>query len=928
MKKNPALLVFLFLFFAGNLFAETGLLLGKVVNQAGAVLSNARITLTDADKKVVVQSVTGPTGEFSLNVPLGEFELSVNGGGFGRWKQMVRVVPGVLYLPVTVVQLPDGVDMRNDALQSSANLNAIVLDQSFLSTLSDIDSEFAAWLGGTRVNGPGLTQGSNPLSGVSGGIGVGVLLGFGGGGIIGPGGFQGGGSPGGAFGGPVGGGAQVGAGSAPVGGFAASSTSVVGQPRLSGPQVNLTGPEFIVDGISGRLPPKDQVREVWIGSDPFTAEYSRPGFGRIHASTLFAPREYHGSATFNFRDESMDSPVSSVFGTFRSPYQLRYFHGEAGGPLIREKLFASLAAQRLGQDNGRTLVAAVTPSGSFNQEVHTGSADQIFNGRSQYRISERHQLNLNGRYRSQVMPNVGVGGTRLPEQGSTIANRGWDIHIREASRLGLSLVHETRLQVRRDTSDQAPVKEGTTINVFGAFTGGGTSNRNAYRDTQMQLENLVAWSTPQWTLRMGVQGYRIERNLHFRGATSGEFTFFNLGEYLAGRPFQYTQALSSGSRDLRQTEGSAFAQAEWYASSRFSLSGGLRYEAQTNLRDYNNIDPRIALAYRVAPNVVLRGGLGVFHQRFSADDAGVLAGADGALVPSFLRVSNPPYPGPPPTAGNVFYSRNSIVLRDPQLAAPYLMVSSLALEEWFDTGFLVSASVDAVRGMRQFRTRNIDAPFLKGVDPAALTVDEVDQRRPLYPLVGFVNQYESVGFVKSTNLSLRARTPEIRLWRVGVQLNGDYTLGWSEDDDGIPVDNYDRRAEWGRTSQTPRHNFWSGAIVRVPWRISLAALGYAHNGYPYSTTTSGDSNRDGNFNERPAGERKNDNDGPNSFNLDLKLSKAISLPRAEATLFAYGQNVFNSRNYTIFSTSTNIGGGPFLSNPSTRRMELGVRLRF
>jgi hypothetical protein len=192
-----------------------------------------------------------------------------------------------------------------------------------------------------------------------------------------------------------------------------------------------------------------------------------------------------------------------------------------------------------------------------------------------------------------------------------------------------------------------------------------------------------------------------------------------------------------------------------------------------------------------------------------------------------------------------------------------------------------------------------------------------------------VNQYESVGFLESENLSLRARTPELRVWKIGMQFNGDYSWNWSKDDDGIPVDSYDRRAEWGRTNLTPRHNFWSGAMFRAPWRISLAALAYAHSGYPYTITVPGDANRDDLFNERGPGVPKNDNDGPNYFNLDLRLSKTLSLPLVEATLFAYGRNVFNSRNYMIYGgPSTSIGGGLFLSNPSARRMELGIRMRF
>jgi hypothetical protein len=901
MKKSAVRLLLFVLLFAGDLFAQTGLLQGTVARETGARLSNARLTITDAGGKVVVEGMSGPTGEFSLSVPLGEYDLNINAGGFGQIRQRVRIVPGVLHLPITVVQLPDGIDMRGNPLQSVANGNAIVLDEEFLSMLSDDNGEFAIALGGSRLFGPGTTQASDPQSGLfngpgGSGIGAPIPAGFGGGGLGAPFGNQG----------RPGGGVGLGA---PFGGsgITLTPTSAVGEPRLSGPRANMTRPEFIIDGQPGRLPLKDLVREVWIDSDPFTTEYSRPGFGRIHVSSLFPSREVHGSAAFNFRDESMDSPVLA----FRPPYQSRHFHGEVGGPLIREKLFGTLGAMRSGRDTGRRVVSAVTPEGPVDRELDNGGTNQIFDGRSQYRISERHQLNVSSRYRSEVFPHLGFGNINLPEQDTRLAMRGWDFQAREVSHLGSNAVHELRFQVRRDTRHSAPVKEGTTLTVFGAFSGGGTSARSDYRDTQYQIENLFAWSTPQWTFRTGAQGYHVDKFSDVRGNVLGTFLFSSLSQYQAGIPSFYTQSLGSTTSNVRQTEVSTFAQGEWNASSRFSLSGGLRYEVQTNLRDRNNIDPRIALAYQIQSGLTLRVGAGLFHQRFSVDDAATLESADGAAAPSFIFASSPSFPNVERSTAAEFSARNPIAFRNPDLAAPYLVVSSLSLDKWFNNGLLVSASVDVTRGMRQFRVRDANAPFLRDVaDPTALTLDEVNQRRPFYPLAIVLSRYESVGFLEAKNMSLRVRTPELRAWKLGMRFNGDYTLGFSEDDDGLPIDHYNRRAEWGRSSYYPRHTFWMGAITRAPWRISLAALAQAHSGFPYSAL--------------PASTGKNANDGPNSFNLDLKLAKTVTVRKLEASLFAYGQNVLNSRNYTIFSTSFS----SFSTNPSTRRMELGVRLRF
>jgi hypothetical protein len=105
----------------------------------------------------------------------------------------------------------------------------------------------------------------------------------------------------------------------------------------------------------------------------------------------------------------MDSPLPNPFNLQRPRYQSRYFHGEAGGPLVSEKLFTSLSAQRLSQDRGPIDIHAVTPAGPMDQRISSDFADQVFNGRSQYQVSARHQLNINGRYRTLVMPNIGLG---------------------------------------------------------------------------------------------------------------------------------------------------------------------------------------------------------------------------------------------------------------------------------------------------------------------------------------------------------------------------------------------------------------------------------------------------------------------------------------------------------------------------------------
>ena len=55
---------------------------------------------------------------------------------------------------------------------------------------------------------------------------------------------------------------------------------------LAGPSVGPSGGQMYIDGFSnGTLPPKSAIKEIRINSNPFSAEYDRPGFGRIEIIT-------------------------------------------------------------------------------------------------------------------------------------------------------------------------------------------------------------------------------------------------------------------------------------------------------------------------------------------------------------------------------------------------------------------------------------------------------------------------------------------------------------------------------------------------------------------------------------------------------------------------------------------------------------------
>ncbi|MGH9763162.1 MAG: carboxypeptidase regulatory-like domain-containing protein, partial [Blastocatellia bacterium] len=77
-----------------------------------------------------------------------------------------------------------------------------------------------------------------------------------------------------------------------------------------------------VDGFQegGRLPPKEAILAIRINSNPFAAEYSEPGFGRIEIITKPGTSAFHGGLRFNFNDSAFNA--RNAFANTKPPLRL------------------------------------------------------------------------------------------------------------------------------------------------------------------------------------------------------------------------------------------------------------------------------------------------------------------------------------------------------------------------------------------------------------------------------------------------------------------------------------------------------------------------------------------------------------------------------------------------------------------------------
>src|ERR1700704_3650607 len=105
---------------------------------------------------------------------------------------------------------------------------------------------------------------------------------------------------------------------------------------LAGPSAGPNGGRIFIDGFSGgRLPPLSTIREIRINSNPYSAEYDRPGFGRTEIFTKPGTEGFSGEAFFSFNNQALNS--RNPFAATRPPYSSRRYGGQLSGPIVKKK---------------------------------------------------------------------------------------------------------------------------------------------------------------------------------------------------------------------------------------------------------------------------------------------------------------------------------------------------------------------------------------------------------------------------------------------------------------------------------------------------------------------------------------------------------------------------------------------------------------
>jgi hypothetical protein len=676
-----------------------------------------------------------------------------------------------------------------------------------------------------------------------------------------------------------------------------------------------------------------QTQYVRINSNSFTSEnssFQRNVGGGTDVIQRGGASVWYGTGHFQLQDEALNA--RNAFAGNKPPYQERQISVEAGGPVLRNRLTATVSASHNESESVDT-IRATRPDGIFALGITRPTVSRSVGTRATYQLADAHTLRGNIFRFTESREHQGVGGFNLPDRASSSKGTFWNLDLRQFSLLRAGGLYEMRFNSTIRNNRTTPLSEEVRINVLDAFNGGGAQNRSQSRGRNYSASSIYTRPGTRLTTKVGGEAtYRVNRSVSTNNF-GGTFTFSSLDAYLAGEPLTYRVTEGDPRLDASQVEISGFVQNDLPLGQQLTVMLGLRYDVQSNLQDRRSVSPRLGLAYGLGRATIVRAGGGLFYDRLNISLVESQQRLDGTRQYEIV-IDSPNYPNPWGT-GQVRQTFPSIRVTDPDLRAPYTVVSMLSLERTLRRNVLVTVMYDYQRELHRYRLRNLNAPFdatspvLRSCRPGqpAATCVRPDPGR------GNIENLEATGREIAHSLRVSARQ-RFSIFNVSAS----WALQRVANDSAgvqLPMDNYDLRADWGR-SPSPRHTVNTTVNARLPLGVFLTGAVTANSGRFYTITTGRDDNRDTVVNDRPPGVPRNSARGPRNLNVNANLSKAVFIgdgsgggARRNVNLFANMSNVFNRVHYGTPSgvmTSPNFGRPTSAQNP--REIEVGLRVQF
>jgi outer membrane receptor protein involved in Fe transport len=534
---------------------------------------------------------------------------------------------------------------------------------------------------------------------------------------------------------------------------------------------------------------QDAVQEFQVVSSNYSAAYGGAMGGVVNTVTKSGTNQLHGGAFWYYRSTGFNA--RDPFSAFTPSEKRNQLGAYGGGALIKDKLFYFLSVDitRRNFPMVDTLTNAgvidpinqvwvgcnapyngVTPTAAqcsainsllprfFGSIPRTGHNDLYF-GRLDYHLSERHTFSGSFNYLRWASPN-GIQTGATSTSGSAINGNGDDyVRVRNGRFTWTyvptsSFVNEFRwgwsTDRQADTFDNSLLGSGIgLLNVSVAGSQLGPANylpRVEPNEQRFQFVDNATWTKGNHTIKFGADISTVEDYTYYISNYFGNYTYQTVaafaldysGNTTGMKNWQrYQQTFGNPVVDGSITNFGFYAEDQWRASNRLTVTLGARYEysklpqppmtnpdwPQTGHINSSslNLAPRVGLAYRLNDKTVLRAGYGLFYARFLGSVIDNLWTGNGIYQTSDTLnntsapqlAAGPVFPNPlaaPPSGASV--GASTLQFAAPNLRSPYSQQGDISIDRQLSRDIAVTGSYIWSHGTRLYGVQDLNAPAL------------------------------------------------------------------------------------------------------------------------------------------------------------------------------------------------------------------------
>ncbi|MGH9405654.1 MAG: carboxypeptidase regulatory-like domain-containing protein [Terriglobia bacterium] len=370
-------------------------------------------------------------------------------------------------------------------------------------------------------------------------------------------------------------------------------------------------------------PPISTVAEFNATNSTFSAEYSRNSGAIVNVATRSGTNEFHGEAFEYVRNDIFDA--KNLFDNPNlpiPPFKRNQFGGDAGGPILKNRLFffgsyeairqrqavpfntvVPTAAERATATNGtveNVLNYVPLPNVGATSFQGSGSAPVLIDdwtGDIMYRIANSDTLHGYYAFQRDSRHEPSLQGNNVPGFGDIRPAHRQLLTVNETHIFGPATVNDFRMGFNRLYENFNPatplnpsslgIADGVTsaigipqISVAGSFNVGGPAGFPQGRgDTVYVWSDTVSRLEGNHSLKFGADVRRFQNN-NF-GEDVGSMTFTSIPNFLAGNVNSFTINASGTFSSIRTTGLGLFAQDDWKLKPNLTLELGLRWDENT-----------------------------------------------------------------------------------------------------------------------------------------------------------------------------------------------------------------------------------------------------------------------------------------------------------------------------------------------------------